>query len=68
MTTTLSILIGFSLGFSCALLLILRVSMRPKVKTILRKAGVLRMHKAVVPKGKQDEMVDDWEDEKGMFV
>lgn len=50
-------LLFFALGFSCALLLILRVSMRPKVKTILKKAGVLKMHKARVPKGRIEEDV-----------
>lgn len=46
---------GFALGVSTALLLVLRVSLRPKVKKVLKP--ILRPNKAYVPK--KDEFWDN---------
>ena len=41
---------AFALGFSCALLIICRVTMRPKATRVLKKIGLVKLHKAKVPK------------------
>lgn len=58
---------SFMAGFALATALICRASMRPKAKEILKKAGVLKLHKARTPKKREEEEFFDWEDEKPMY-
>jgi hypothetical protein len=50
----IDLLIGFSVGFSCALLLICRVTIRPSARKALKQIGLAKKHKAKVI-GKKDE-------------
>lgn len=47
---------GLITGFSLAVLLICRVSMRPKAKKMLAKAGLMRLHQAKVPAPKKQDV------------
>jgi hypothetical protein len=40
----------FALGFSSAVILICKVSLRPNVKKIMKKTGVIKDHKARNPR------------------
>lgn len=57
---------AFILGLSFALLLIASVSMRPKAKRLLRQAGLVKEHKARVPR--VSKFLDPEEDEEIRFV
>ncbi len=46
----IELLIGFTLGFSFAIALIARVSIRPGAKKALKKVGVIKEYKAKVPR------------------
>jgi hypothetical protein len=52
-------LVFFALGFSLAILLISRVSLRPQAKKVLKRLGLISHHKATAPKQKHSEN-DDW--------
>lgn len=41
---------SFALGFSCALLLIARVSLRPNAKKVLKSVKLINSHKARNPR------------------
>jgi hypothetical protein len=43
---------GFCLGFAAGMLMISRVNMRPGLKRVLMKHGLIKGHKARVPKAR----------------
>lgn len=49
---------SFAIGFSFAALLCCRITLRPQVRKILRKASVLPLHKAKTPL----RVVEDYDD------
>jgi hypothetical protein len=53
----LLIFTGFSFGFSLAVILIARVSIRPNAKKVLKEVGLIKDHKARSPR-KSPEPVD----------
>jgi hypothetical protein len=52
--------LAFIFGFSCAVLLIARVSMRPRARRALKAVKLVKEYKAVVPK-KVQKFGDDEE-------
>jgi hypothetical protein len=51
---------SFMFGFSLAIALITRASIRPKARKILKQAKLIRPYPAYVPKPKQNLAEDDY--------